>query len=179
MVNAVLSSKDHSGQVAELQYRIVKQTKMIGLVGNIIKAYDDKDAEAADDSAYIHAVDEALDYLRSINPENKMASEPERAADKMLWDMWYAYMSSECRCYQGHMPRTGRRDVLAQAEAEAKKRLLMDYRMLESRIGHANEMLNFERRCSGSGVSLRLIHGKRRPSPVEAMPTPVPMLAMA
>ena len=135
MVNAVLSSKDHSGQVAELQYRIVKQTKMIGLVGNIIKAYDDKDAEAADDSAYIHAVDEALDYLRSINSENKRASEPERAADKMLWDMWYAYMSSECRCYQGHMPRTGRRDVLAQAEAEAKKRLLMDYRMLESRIG--------------------------------------------
>lgn len=77
------------------------------------------------------------------------------------------------------MSRTGRRDVLAQAETEAKKRLLMDYRMLESRIGHANEMLDFERRCSGSGVSLRLIHGKRRPSPVEAMPTPVPMLAMA
>ena len=122
---------------------------------------------------------EALDYLRSINPENKMASEPECAADKTLWDMWFAYMSSECRCYQGHMPRTGRRDVLAQAEAEAKKRLLMDYRMLESRIGHANEMLDFERRCSGSGVSLQLIHGKRRPSPVEAMPTPVPTLAMA
>ena len=72
MVNAVLSSKDHSGQVAELQYRIVKQTKMIGLVGNIIKAYDDKDAEAADDSAYIHAVDEALDYLRSINHEDAL-----------------------------------------------------------------------------------------------------------
>ena len=33
MGNTVLSSKDHSGQVAELQYRIVKQTKMIGLVG--------------------------------------------------------------------------------------------------------------------------------------------------
>ena len=62
--------------------------------------------------------------------------------------------------------------MLAQAEAEAKKRLLMDYRMLESRIGHANEMLDFERRCSGSGVSLQLIHGKRRPSLVEAMPTP-------
>ena len=61
MVNAVLSSKDHSGQVAELQCRIVKQTEMIGLVGSIIEAYDDKDAEAVDDSAYIHAVDEALE----------------------------------------------------------------------------------------------------------------------
>lgn len=179
MVNAVLSSKDHSGQVAELQYRIVKQTKMIELVGNIINAYDDKGTEAAGDGAYICAVDEALDYLRSINPDDEKASEPERAADKMLWDMWYAYMSSECRCYQGHMPRTGRRDVLAQAEAEARKRLLMDYRMLESRIGHANEMLDFERRCSGSGVSLQLIHGKRWSSLVEAMPTLAPMLAMA
>ena len=179
MVNAVLSSKDHSGQVAELQYRIVKQTKMIELVGNIIKAYDDKGTEAAGDGAYICAVDEALDYLRSINPDDEKASEPECAADKMLWDMWYAYMSSECRCYQGHMPRTGRRDVLAQAEAEARQRLLMDYRMLESRIGHANEMLDFERRCSGSGVSLQLIHGKRWSSLVEAMPTLAPMLAMA
>lgn len=175
MGNAVLSSKDHSGQVAELKYRIVKQAIMIELVGYIIKAYDDKGVEAADDGAYIHAVDEALDYLRSIDPEDKIASEPERAADKMLWDMWHAYMSSECRCRQGHMPRTGRRDVLAQAEAEARERLQMDYRMLESRIG----LLDFERWCRRSGVSLQLIHGKRRPSLVEAMPTPVPMLAMA
>lgn len=159
MVNAVLSSKDHSGQVAELKRRIIGQAKMIELAENIIGAYDDKGAGATDDGAYIRAVDEALDYLWSINPEDKMASEPERAADKMLWKMW-RYCVPDERRHTEKMPRTGCRDALVRIKAEAERRLLRDCRMLASRIGYAGEMDAFMQQCGRLGVHLQLIHGK-------------------